>query len=262
MGDASFNAAKNMGALNDAAYQKAVFLEAYEQACAQLNDGGTGGDLQVLGRINKGRNEATNEIAASFASKNGAECGSGCSFCCHQMMLCTPLEIFDIARHLLDTKSAAEIAGIKEKLAQRTPLPLDEQSRRGADKPCVLLEDHCCSIYALRPSLCRTMLSTSRTACETSLNSEDQAIPFIPEPVVISFLMQLGIDCALIKLKHLSTEKAEMSRALLVALETFESAFSAWINGGDPFPDCHPELGSGPSNHDLVQMAAEQSGIF
>jgi Fe-S-cluster containining protein len=177
------------------------------------------------------------------------------------MVLCTPFEIFNIARHLLDKKSAIEIATIKEKLAQRAPLPLDEKSRRGSDKPCLLLEDHRCSIYEQRPSLCRTMLSTSRAACETSLNSEEQTVPFIPEPVVISFLMQLGIDCALIKQRHFSTEKAEMSRALLIALEGFEGAFSAWINGEDPFPNCHPEQGSGPSHHDLVQMAAEQSGI-
>jgi Fe-S-cluster containining protein len=236
-------------------------VEAYEQTCLQLNKGGTGRDLQALESINKGRNEATDKVAAAFASKNGAECGLGCSFCCHQMVLCTPFEILDIARYLIDKKSALEIATIKERLAERAPLPLNEQSRRGSGKPCILLEDHGCSIYEHRPSLCRTMLSTSRAACETSFDSEEQMVPFIPEPVVISFLMQLGIDCALIKRLHFSTEKAEMGRALLIALETFEAAFAAWINGGDPFPNCHVEQGNVPSNDDLVQMAAEQSGI-
>jgi len=261
MGDASFNAVKNAGALNDPAYQKSVFVDAYEQSCLQLNDGKARGDIRALERIDKGRNEAIGDIAAAFALKNNAECASGCSFCCHQMVLCTPFEIFDIARHLLDTKSAVEIAGIKDQLAQRALLPLDEQSRRGTDRPCVLLEDSRCSIYAHRPSLCRTMLSTSRAACEASLNSDEQTVPFIPEPVVIAFLMQLGIDCALIKLNHVSTEKAEMSRALLIALEAFEAVFFAWIDGDDPFPNCHPEQGNRPSNGDLVRMAAGQSGI-
>ena len=158
-------------------------------------------------------------------------------------------------------KPATETARIRERLAERAPLSLDEQSRHGPDKPCVLLDDNRCSVYEHRPSLCRTMLSTSRTACETSLNTKEQAVPFIGEPVVISFLMQLGIDYALIKQRHVSTEKVEMSRALLIALENFESAFQSWIDGEDPFPDCHPDKGNGPSNHDLAELAAAQCGV-
>jgi Fe-S-cluster containining protein len=261
MGEAKFSAAENARALNDPAYQQALFLEAYEQTCLQLKDGGTGNDIPALNGINKDRNETIGQVAAAFASENSAECGSGCSFCCHQMVLCTPFEIFDIARQLLATRSTIEIADIKGRLAVRAQLPLDEQSRRGADKPCVLLEDHRCSVYEHRPSLCRTMLSTSRAACEASLASDEQTVPFIPEPVVISFLMQLGIDYALIEQRHLSTEKVEMSRALLIALENYEAAFAIWMGGEDAFPNCHPERGSGPSNHDLTQMAAVQSGL-
>lgn len=247
-----------MGSLDDPAFQKAVFEQAYRQTCAQL-DSSEG--IEALRQINEGRNEAIDEVVADFASEKGAECASGCSFCCHQMVLSTPSEIFGIARNILDTKSVAEMAAIKERLTKRAPIPLDVQSRHGADKPCPLLEDNRCSVYEHRPSLCRTMLSTSRSACETSLTSQEQRVPFIAEPVVISFLMQLGIDYALIKLRGLSTEKVELSRALLIALADFELAFQTWIDGKEAFPDCHVETGSGPSNRDLAESAASQCGV-
>jgi Fe-S-cluster containining protein len=258
MGEADPGEPEHAGSLDDPAFQKAVFEQAYRQTCLQL-DGGEG--IETLGQINKGRSEAIDGVVADFASEKGAECASGCAFCCHQMVVSTPLEIFNIARHILDAKPAPEIARLKERLAERARLRLDVQSRYGADKPCALLEDNRCSVYEHRPSLCRTMLSTSRSACETSLNSREQRVPFIAEPVVIAFLMQLGIDYALIKLRGLSTEKVELSRALSIALENFEPAFQTWIDGKEAFPDCHVETGSGPSNHDLAESAAAQCGV-
>ncbi|WP_020173298.1 YkgJ family cysteine cluster protein [Methyloferula stellata] len=258
MGEVEPSEAEQAGSLDDPAFQKAVFEQAYRQTCLQLDGGG---GIATLSQITKGRSEAIDEVVADFASEKGAECASGCSFCCHQMVLSTPLEIFGIARYILDAKSETEIARLKERLATRAMLPLDVQSRHGADKPCPLLEDNRCSVYEHRPSLCRTMLSTSRSACETSLTSQEQRVPFIAEPVVISFLMQLGIDYALIKLKGLSTEKVELSRALLIALADFEPAFQTWIDGREAFPDCHVETGSGPSNSDLAESAAAQCGV-
>ncbi len=244
--------------LNDPATQKALFEDAYRLARAQLDNHAH--EIGWLCQINQSRNALLADVTTAFASEYGAECGSGCSFCCHQMVLCTPLEIFEMAHHILVAKPESEIAEIKERLTQRAPLPLDEQSRHGADKPCALLRENCCSIYEHRPSLCRTMLSTSRAACEVSLNGREQTVPFIAEPVVIAFLMQLGIDHAFIKQKHVSTEKVEMSRALSIALETFDIAFQNWLDGEDAFPNCHPEQGNAPSNADLVEMAAARLG--
>ncbi len=261
MSDADAGEAEHTGGLDDPVFQKAVFTQAYDETCLQLKDGRVDSGIGVFGRINAGRNEAIDELAADFAAKAGAECQSGCSFCCHQMVLCTPFEIFDIAWHMLDVKPAADIARIKERLAKRAPLPLNEHARYGSDKPCALLEENRCSVYGHRPSLCRTMLSTSRAACETSLHARQPEVPFIAEPVVITFLMQLGIDYALIQQRRVSTEKVEMSRALSIALENFEAALQNWIDGKDAFPDCRAEAGGGPSNQDLAEMAAAQCGV-
>lgn len=262
MPDAHLEDPEDAPSLDDPAYQQGVFKDAYEQTCLQLSGKGTGADMATLRRINIARNQAIDALAEGFAEDANADCRAGCSFCCHQMVVCTPVEIFDMARHILDEKSLVDMAAIKDRLTQRASLPLDVPSRRGIDKPCALLDDNRCAIYAQRPANCRTMLSTSRTACETSLITQEQIVPFIPEPGVIAFLMQLGIDYALIKQSQLSTEKVELSRALLIALEGFETAFKTWSDGEDAFPGCHIETGRGPSNQELAQRAAVQSGLL
>ncbi|MGO9132437.1 MAG: hypothetical protein ACLP8A_00095 [Methylovirgula sp.] len=70
------------------------------------------------------------------------------------------------------------------------------------------------------------------------------------------YMMQLGIDYALIKRKGLNTEKVEMNRALTIALQNFEAAFSSWIEAKDVFPDCHPNMGNAPSNREMAEIAA------
>ncbi len=247
--------------LSDPAYQQGVFEDAYEQTCLQMTSDQTGLDIVLLARINQGRNAAIDEIASDFGLERGAECGSGCSSCCHQMVLCTPFEIFDIARHCLSVRSAAEIVELKRRLARLALFALDEPSRHGSDKPCALLETNACSIYDHRPSLCRTMLSTSRDACEKSLKAQAQTVPFIAEPVIMFFLIQLGIDYALIKHKNLSTEKVEMSRALLIALDAFDASLATWLEGREAFPNCHVEAKGARSNRDLAERAAARSGI-
>ena len=81
----------------------------------------------------------------------------------------TPLEILLIARHLLDTKSPAEIEVIKERLQSVAEVPLDPILRLKAKMPCGLLETGRCSVYEQRPSICRVTLSQSRAACDLCL---------------------------------------------------------------------------------------------
>lgn len=246
-------------ALDDPAFQQEVFAEAFEETRRQFDGYKDVGTLDLLGHVMRGRNQAVDEIAHDFATDAGAECGAGCAFCCYQMVLCAPFEIFIIAKHLLDTRSAQEIGEIKQRLVGLAAVPLDAQHRTKADSPCALLDGNRCGIYDYRPSLCRTMLSTSRDACEAHLKTGLGTVPFIAEPVVIAFLMQLGIDYALIA-KRFSTEKVELARALLIALNDFDKVFSGWLMGKDVFPDCQPDR-QGPSNRELAENAARQCGL-
>jgi len=250
--------AGNNEAIGDRAFQQEVFAEAFEETRKQLDKSGE--TLDLLRQVMQGRNEAIDATAHDFAAEAGAECGAGCTACCHQMVLCAPFEIFIIARHVLDTMPVDTVSRIKGKLEKLAALPLDEPHRTRHDTPCALLDDGRCSVYDYRPSLCRTMLSSSRQACEAHLQTGTEAVPFIAEPVIIAFLMQLGIDYALIT-KRLSTEKVELARALHIALAHFDEALSGWLKGEDVFPDCQP-TGQGLNNRTLAENAARQCGLM
>jgi hypothetical protein len=85
------------------------------------------------------------------------------------MVLCTPFEVFVIARYLLDKKTSAEVGMIRKRLADLAHLPLDPDVRYDAQRPCALLDDNRCTVYEQRPSVCRTMLSASKAALRVPL---------------------------------------------------------------------------------------------
>ena len=73
------------------------------------------------------------------------------------------------------------------------------------------------------------MLSQSRAACDACLKGAGGSIPYIEEPSKIAAVMQIGIDYALISRRNLSTEGAELSRALLIALGDYDGALTTWL---------------------------------
>ncbi len=257
MSEAKRKRAKSAGSLSDPSFQKAVFTQAFEQTC-KLLDNPQLADLRALILTYRGRDGALDKTAASYGTAGGAECQIGCSSCCHQMVLCTPFEVFSIGRYLLDTKVAAELDGIKARLEQLSRLPLDPAARYDARWPCALLENNRCTVYEKRPSVCRTMLSASRVACETCLISKSGTIPYVAGPSQIAVLMQLGIDHALITRRGLRTERVELSRALLTALNDFDGALASWGGGGNPFANGEIRSPGTPPNQEIVEMTAKR----
>ena len=73
--------------------------------------------------------------------------------------------------------------------------------------------------------------------------------------------MQMGIDYALITRRNLSTEGAELSRALSVALRDYEGALTSWLAGEDPFLDAHIALPGALSSREKAIAAARRFGI-
>jgi Fe-S-cluster containining protein len=260
MGEAKRKKARAAGSTDDPNFQRSVFTQAFEQNC-KLLDNPQVDDLRALIETHRGRNGMIDQAAQAYSARGHAECQIGCSSCCHQMVLCTPFEAFAIARYLLDTKTSAEIEIIRERLTNLAHLPLDPDVRYDAQRPCALLENNRCIVYEQRPSVCRTMLSASRAACEACLASRTGTIPYIADPTKIAAMMQLGIDYALITRRNFSTERVELSRALLIALSDFEAALTSWIAGQDPFPGSQIKRPGFPSNREMAETAAKRFGV-
>jgi hypothetical protein len=105
------------------------------------------------------------------------------------------------------------------------------------------------------------MLSQSRAACDACLTGAGDSIPYIEQPSKIAAVMQMGIDYALISRRKLSTEGAELSRALLIALADYEGALTSWLQGKDPFPGTHVEFPGALSSSARAIAAARRLGI-
>jgi Fe-S-cluster containining protein len=243
----------------DALTMQARFRESLAHARAQLADPAlAAGD--ALRAIMQRRNEILDDTADAYAAAGRAECGPGCTSCCYLMVMGTPWEIFAIARDLMETRTAAEIEVIRRRLQRVAEIPRDPMARVRARLPCGLLEpDGRCAAYGERPSVCRMTLSQSRAACDACRAAAGGSIPYIETPSRIAAVIQAGIDYALVE-RSLSVETAELSRALLVALDDHAGAMTRWLSGQDPFPDAHFTARGARSDRERALSAATRFG--
>jgi hypothetical protein len=244
----------------DESLLRSLFHAAYERACRLLDDQGLD-DPDAVRSIIRDRNKALDEIADAYAKAGSAECGAGCTSCCHLMVMSSPLEILSIAHRLLETKTPAELEGIKVRLQRASEPLLDLTARVKAKVPCGLLENGRCTVYELRPGICRVTLSQSRAACDSCLDRGAGVIPYIEHPSKAGGVMQMGIDYALLTRRKLSIESAELSRALLLALADYDGVLASWLAGEDPFPGSHIDKPGGRSAAERAVEAARRFGL-
>jgi Fe-S-cluster containining protein len=111
--------------------------------------------------------EAENELPHAIA------CREGCSFCCYNQVEVTPLEALGIGHYVGENFSGED----REALMARVRRALDLKAGKGKKElarlrqqfPCPLLAGGRCSIYPVRPLVCRAMHTFEARACEDEL---------------------------------------------------------------------------------------------
>lgn len=103
----------------------------------------------------------TDEVMAQFDA--ATPCKAGCGGCCHYEVKIYPIEASYIARN-------------SGRPLRKEPAP--NESFHG--RPCVFLQEGRCSIYAVRPVVCRTHLAFTPTAywCQPE-RSNDHEMPML-----------------------------------------------------------------------------------
>ena len=96
-------------------------------------------------------------------------CRAGCAFCCNQFEVqVSALEALRVSDHVRTTftpeRRQALDRRIDEVEAKRAAVPLND--RLFHTLPCPLLEDGHCSIYAVRPFICRSVTSFDVEVCK------------------------------------------------------------------------------------------------
>jgi Fe-S-cluster containining protein len=117
--------------------------------------------------------QITLDVAAAIAPH--AVCRAGCSHCCKTSALIYQSEADKIGKYL--GRAPVQIAA-------RTPEEAESQLRPMREtyygKPCPLLVNNRCSVYEVRPYVCRQQHSLDETPdqCDTDkVRSEDSSVP-------------------------------------------------------------------------------------
>lgn len=175
---------------------------------------------------------ASRLLDATLASevKTPAACGKTCSRCCRTLITATIPEILRLARGLKGQKEMT--ARVLAAAAKSKEIP--QSAPNSARIVCPILEENLCSQYAVRPMVCRSLLSASLAAC-VRIFEEDQpeAIPFVAPSVDVRASVLLVLQAAL-QLAGLDHRHYELTQGLAVAL-TVEDAEARWLAGEPVF---------------------------
>jgi len=115
------------------------------------------------------------EIGAGIQKQSNVKlaCREGCSFCCYLKVEVSPEEVFLIAEYIRRNLAPAQITEIKKKAKENAveiqSLTWEEQA--GRNIPCALLSEGKCSVYSVRPSVCRKFHATTVDTCKYSYDN-------------------------------------------------------------------------------------------
>lgn len=145
----------------------------------------------VVGIVNQGRGlDRALEIATSgfflaehlvwrFEAENPLPqplaCQEGCDACCHNLVELTPPEALllghHIHRHFSDGEKDLVLTQVAKNLSMAAGKSKVALATLRQELPCPLLRDRKCSVYPIRPLVCRAMHALNRERCEADLHS-------------------------------------------------------------------------------------------
>ncbi len=125
------------------------------------------------------------QVEASGQSPS-VDCSSGCSYCCYSQVNITPVESLLIHAFIIENFSAVELKGLKAKIRENLFLTagktLQDRFTIKEQAPCIFLKEDKCSVYSVRPFICRAWNSLDHKACVSAFHSDkhDSAIDASP----------------------------------------------------------------------------------
>jgi Fe-S-cluster containining protein len=100
-------------------------------------------------------------------------CRIGCTFCCFNQVEVTPPEALLIGNYVAQNFSSEAKDGLMARVNRALNFKAGKSKKKIArlrhKLPCPLLQDEKCSVYAVRPLVCRAMHALVAGACETEL---------------------------------------------------------------------------------------------
>jgi Fe-S-cluster containining protein len=185
------------------------------------------------------------EALLSRAKSGAVACRAGCDHCCHQSVSVTPPEALAVVAHLRETLAPDALASFAVRLAERVERTreLSTDERFSPELPCLFLRDGSCSIYAVRPLVCRGMNSLDAAECQRRLRDANARAEFLArgagghcfvEPIQASQAVSAGLQLGGSELYALDMRPLDLAAALLLLLEGDATLERAWLDGEKP----------------------------
>jgi Fe-S-cluster containining protein len=165
-------------------------------------------------------------------------CQPGCDFCCHNQVELTALEALLLGSFLTARFSPAHLQLLLERvetsLARRAGLTKTQSAARRAELPCPLLAEGRCSVYEVRPHMCRAMHSLEAAACRQEFAQPGlNIVQFYDHRHIIHVSLSQGLIDACLALGY-PAGPVDLLRAVQAYLSQPGSA-ERWLAGEEVF---------------------------
>jgi len=166
-------------------------------------------------------------------------CQAGCPYCCSMQVSLTPPEAILIGNHIQKTYSSSDMDTLFKKITSNLDLTdgksLDEKVENWNKTPCVLLEEGSCSIYPIRPFICRSWISLDKNQCVTAYTQKDKQadIDNLPYRNLIFGTVRDGMQEGC-KIMGLQSDKMVITKALRAFLN-HDKPIEKWLSGENIF---------------------------
>jgi len=174
-------------------------------------------------------------------------CMKGCAYCCHVMIECTVPEVVAIARHIRERFTEEEQGVVMQSIdaAVNATEGMSRDERFIFRTPCPLLKGNICSVYDVRPLLCRCWHSLDVGRCEQ--NHADPSHNRVPANYLAynaGVEVMSGLKVAL-RHEGLEHRNIELIRGLKLVLQD-PSLIDTWQSRPSAFEDAlicrvHPD---------------------
>lgn len=176
-----------------------------------------------LGQLTEGINSFTSDLLDDLTAQQPPpqtiDCAQGCWYCCiSKRVEALPIEVLCIAHYL----------------SPQTAISLSPK----ADHSCPMLVEASCSIYPVRPFVCRSFNAYDQKICKAK-KIDGQDVPILGY-IHQGFTYQAALAglAQACRNKGLNAELVNLPSALTIALKDVKACTRRWLEGDNVFDGC------------------------
>lgn len=166
---------------------------------------------------------------------NKIDCNVGCSYCCYTRVTLTPPEALLIGQYVKESYSLKQTDGLMKRISNTLRMTKGKSPEElvsfWGKTPCIFLDNEKCTIYNVRPFLCRAWHSLSADQCKRAFESGNQEAEIDSTPfrgIILGSLREgLSIICDSMGCETNTTDLPTSLKTILSLSDPFE----IWVKG-------------------------------